>query len=554
MSTTKLKRNQKRQMGQFLTPLPLASSIVDTIALAKNHKFLEPSMGDGSFIIPLIERFITLYSGSIEERLSRILSENIWGIELDKNLYENCLQNIRNRWGYMPSKHNLVHGDFFRTIFPTHFDFVVGNPPFGGSFDPSIEDALDAMFGVRNGEKIKKETYAFFIVKSTDLLKRGGSLAFICSDTFLTINTMRGLRSYLMHNGDIEIKRLPTFSDETTHPMVILRYTHRGVPGKVSVHSSPLSHESINKTGNLSFGLKQELEKYFSGSRMGDFFVATSGMTTGKNEYFVREIINGKIYEPYRFSFSEMPITLKTELEKARLGKLSDKLIWEIEDKEKTGATRRAVSIERLSTPREIAIPHKHYLPYNKANNSIIYNPPTHMIYWKDDGDAVLTYKKGGNWYLRGVGGQPYFMREGITWQLIASRMHMKYLPAGYILDSGAPCAFPREHVAKDEIYFALGWSLTRQCNRILKEVINHTKNIQGKDFERLPYPFWVSSADKKRIISIIKDLIRHAMKGNRYDYNNVEIGMLDSLFSFPADVEVPVSFVSQNEMMSLPF
>lgn len=554
MSVTKSMRDKKRQMGQFLTPIPLATKIVDTLTFSDNHKVLEPSMGDGSFVLPLIEKFMLLYDGDIKDRLEKILTRNIWGVELDKELYENCLSKIYKRWGYLPKKHNLVQGDFFRVPLGDSgkplllFDTVIGNPPFGGTFDPVIEDSLDANYGVRNGQKIKKETYAFFIIKSIDLLKKDGTLSFICSDTFLTINTMKGLRAYLMNGGDVSIDALASFSEETTHPMVVLRYVHRNAPGAVIVHKINLSHSSIRKTDNLSFGLKPEFEKYFRGPRIGDLFVATSGMTTGKNEYFVREIQNGKIKEPYQFSFYNAPISLETELGKARLGQLSKRFINEIKEQETKGMTRRAVSIERLEKLKIITIPHEHYRPYNKANNSIIYAPPTHVIYWKNDGEAVLTYKKSGNWYLRGVGGQPYFMREGITWQLIASRIHMKYLPPGYILDSGAPCAFPREHTPKDEIYIALGWSLTRQCNRILKEVINHTKNIQGKDFERLPYPFWVSSENKKQIIAAVKKMINNAMKGGKYDYKSIELATLDSLFKFPDVADASTYFIPKRE------
>ncbi len=548
MSVTKLQRNKKRQMGQFLTPLPLATSIVGTLGFSVDHKVLEPSMGDGSFVLPLIEKFMPLYDGDTQDRLEKVLTRNIWGVELDKELYEACLNKIQERWGRLPKKHNLIQGDFFRVSLPTSggsllFDTIVGNPPFGGSFDPLIEDSLDADYGVRDGQKIKKETYAFFIVKSIDLLRRGGTLSFICSDTFLTINTMRGLRAYLMNRGDISIDSLSDFSEETTYPMVVLRYVHTDTPGRLVVRKLNLSHDSIRETANLSFGFKPEFKKYFAGPRMGDFFVATSGMTTGRNEYFVREIKDGEIEESYCFSYYEEPITLEAEFKKARLGKLSSRTVSQIKEQEIRGVTRRAVLIERMKNPKIITIPHEDYRPYNKATNSIIYTAPTHVIYWKNNGEAVLTYKKSGNWYLRGVGGQPYFMREGITWQLIASRMHMSYLPAGYILDSGAPCAFPREKTEKDEIFLALGWALTNQCNKILKEVINHTKNIQGKDFERLPYPFWVTIDKKKRIIALIKDLINRAMKGTHYDYKSAEIDMLNSLFDFPSSASA-LSFI----------
>lgn len=538
MSVTKLKREKKRQMGQFLTPLELASRIVGEVEFSREDRILEPSMGDGSFIIPIAERFLLFYRGSLKDRLSRVFSENIWGVELDKQLYESCLHKIVERWGHIPEKHNLVCGDFFRTNFPGRFDYIIGNPPFGGSFDPCIEDELDATFGMRNGQKIKKETYAFFIVKGTDLLKSGGGIKFICSDTFLTINTMRGLRAYLMYRGDIKIQYLPTFSAETSHPMVVLSYKYTGAPGRVVVDSRELSRENIEKTGNLSFGLKPEFEKYFAGSRMGDFFVASSGMTTGKNEYFLREIQREHIEETYKFSFCQKPVLLSDEVKKARLGKLSQKTIEELKHQEAQGVKKKVVKIELAKLARRIRLPSPDYCSYNKAVNSIIYSPPKWVIYWKNNGEAVKIYKKTGNWYLRGVGGQPYFFREGLTWQLIASRMHMRYLPQGYVLDSGAPCAFVRENVSRDELYFALGWTLTRECNRILKEVINHTKNIQSKDFERLPYPFWVLSRDKERAVSLMRECVARAMAGEVFTHNSPILNKLEKLFAFPDDVK----------------
>ena len=98
------------------------------------------------------------------------------------------------------------------------FRLHCGNPPFGGTIDVEIQDALDRRYGWRNGLKIKKETYSFFIVKSLELLKPGGRITFICSDTFLTISTMRGLRRLLMNEGQPAIELLDGFFDETNAP------------------------------------------------------------------------------------------------------------------------------------------------------------------------------------------------------------------------------------------------------------------------------------------------------------------------------------------------
>ncbi len=548
MSVAKTQRAKKRQLGQFLTPQPLARQLVETLDLDVDDRVLEPSMGDGAFVIPLIERFMPLYRGSVAERLAQVLQRNIYGVELDEALFSRCLANIRERWGELPAQHNLVCNDFFRHQFlaTEHqrtvteanfgvrtFTHIVGNPPFGGTLDLTIQDELDRIYGFRNGEKIKKETYSFFIVKSLDLLAKDGQLLFICSDTFLTINTMRGLRRLLMSQGEVEIETLTQFSDETNHPMVVLRLAKTGYANQVIVDGERKSRHQIELTDNFSWRISDDYARYFDGPKLGDYIIASSGMTVGKNEYFVRKIENGAIIEPYTFEFFEDPITLEREKERARLGRLSASQIEKIRQQTAAGLTRRNVRVVRRAQPVRIAIPHPDYRYYNKGTNEIVYCAPTHVIYWRDHGDAVLTFKKNGNWYLHGVGGQPYFGREGLTWQLIAQNLHMRYLPAGYILDSGAPCAFLRAGIEHDELYFILGWALTNLCNRLLKEVINHTKNIQGKDVERLPYPWWVSAQNKQVAITHVKQMIAAAQQGKRFTRNCAEIKDLDAIYVF---------------------
>ena len=117
MSKTKYLREKKRQLGQFLTPEAISKRIVQSVAFSKEQKVLEPSMGDGSFIEPLIEAFLPLYTGSIQRRLETILAKNIWGVEVDKELYEKCLHRIKGRWEYLPRAHHFVNKDFFPFIF-----------------------------------------------------------------------------------------------------------------------------------------------------------------------------------------------------------------------------------------------------------------------------------------------------------------------------------------------------------------------------------------------------------------------------------------------------
>ena len=548
MSIAKTKRIRKRQLGQFITPPHIAGELVSRLVFAREDKVLEPGMGDGSFIIPVIEKFMALYDGDVKSRLSRVLSRNVYGVEVDPVAFETCLSRIKERWGSLPHRHNLVQDDFFRCHFLSgngqnsgkgggclvKFSHIIGNPPFGGTLDPAIQDILDHEFGFRNGKKIKKETYSFFIVKSIDLLRTGGQLMFICSDTFLTINTMHGLRKLLMSQGSVAVTDLPHFSEETSHPMVILRFSKDGFSDKLRVNGECLSRQQVDLTDNFSWRIKPELLKYFSGPRLGQFMIGTSGMTVGRNEYFVRKIQNGKILEPYRFEFYEDRITLDKEIEKARLGCLSPGKMEKIREMESAGITRRNVRVIPRDKPLEIDIPNPDYCYYNKGCRDIVYVAPRHVIYWKDDGDAVLTFKKNGNWYLHGAGGKAFFKREGLTWQLIAKNLHIRYLPEGFILDSGAPCAFLREGGKQSEFYFIFGWTLTTLCNYLLKEVVNHTKNIQGKDFERLPYPYWVSGEKKGNVVATVRGLIEEAMNGRCFRHEDDEVRWLEEQFVYP--------------------
>ena len=436
-------------------------------------------------------------------------------------------------------QHNLVCGDFLLTAFrdetgcPVRFDHVVGNPPFGGTINEQHQDELDRCFGFRNGVKIKKETYSFFVVKCVDELRRGGHLTFICSDTFMTIKTMKGLRDFLHRQGRVFVNNLAFFSDEVSQQTVLLRcIKNPDTPSMLVVNGRDVAMDDILATPNHSWRMRCEWTKHFRGGKIGDIMIASSGMTVGKNDLFVRTIRNGKIMEPYEFAFYHRPVTLADELQKARLHKLSPAKTHQIQQMETNGETARDVRITKRPQPLLVDLPHPDYCYYNKARKGAIYAPPQHAIFWRDDGDAVYTYKRNGNWYLRGVGGKKYFFREGLTWNLVSSRLRMRWLPPGCVLDSGAPCAFLKAGTPHDELFFVLAWSVSDLCNAILKNVINHTKNIQGKDVERLPYPFWVPAEKKAEAVRIAKNMLAQMQQGEPHSNHDIDICRLNAIFA----------------------
>jgi adenine-specific DNA-methyltransferase len=545
MAKKKNGRESKQQLGQFMTPDDLVKYVLtdNNVKFNASTKVLEPSLGTGQFVFAFIDLFIDLSDNSIDVKqiILKVLSENIYGVEYDKDIFQQFKDRFKEKYDIDIDNidHNFVQKDFFEYESNINFDYIVGNPPFGGTFNPLIEDELDKKYGTWNNFKIKKETYSFFILKCCEILKDKGKLVFILSDTFLTINTMQGLRRFLTDTGSVKISSLKYFSEETNYGMAVLKLDKEIKQDFVTINQQDISIRDIENTENFSWGISADLLKYFNGKTLGNYILASSGMTTGNNALFIRKIkTDNTIDEIYSFNIVDKKISLEEEISKARLNKISSAKEKSILEDVAQGKTYSFLEYELKSSTETIQQPNPDYCFYNKAINASYYTAPTHSIYWKNDGEAVYTFKKNGPWYLHGVGGKSFFKKEGITWNLISTTLKARYLPTGYILDSGAPVAILRDKVRKEELWFILGWLNTTLATSILKTVINHTKNIQGKDVERMPYPEWVSESNKKECIIVIENLIDDLKSGKITEITPEISQKLEELYSFQAEIK----------------
>lgn len=529
MTTARHARATKHRLGQYFTPAQLAEAIVRQAAPSREMRILEPSFGDGSFIFSLLQHIEP-------DSPDQWCSSHIDGCEIDGEVFKAFSANWESRFGCPPPS-SLKCLDFFRLERPADFpgyDLIIGNPPFGGAFDPAIDSSLERCYGSRNGHKIKKETYAFFLVKSLEMLAPGGRLFFICSDTLLTISTMAGLRIFAESMGTVEIQHLPGAFEGTLQSMVLLQVTRAPKASPhISVFGQSIPRALLEATPNHSWLLRPSLAAYFTGKKLGDFMEATAGMTTGNNELFIREINgNGSVTEPYSFSMTQKPVRLQDAIANARNGRLSRTAAMRIAGEEAAGAVIDDILVKTRRKPVTIPLPSTDYAYYNKADKRIFYAPPAYVIFWRDNGKYVYTYKNNGKWYLHGVGGKRFFGRAGMTWQLISNRIRARILPPGYILDCGAPAAFLRPGIPEDVLYFIMGWCLTDLCTSLLKGVLNHTRNIQAKDFEKLPFPAWVDDARRKKAVSLVKSLTERARNGEEIVFNSPEMQQLEKLYA----------------------
>ena len=82
-----------------------------------------------------------------------------------------------------------------------------------------------------------------------------------------------------------------------------------------------------------------------------------------------------------------------------------------------------------------------------------------------------------------------------------------------------------------------MGWSVTNEATRIMKTALNHTRNIQSKDFERMPYPWWVAAETKIEAIAMVEGMVHEALDQRRsWRRSDSEFQKLEAMYSFPGD------------------
>lgn len=75
------------------------------------------------------------------------------------------------------------------------FDVIIGNPPYGVKFEGKYYDSF---------ELSSKESYAFFVKHSINLLKHGGIFSMVISDTWRTLVSHEPLRKFVLDNCEIQ--------------------------------------------------------------------------------------------------------------------------------------------------------------------------------------------------------------------------------------------------------------------------------------------------------------------------------------------------------------
>lgn len=219
----------KKELGQYFTNKYIVEIILNEVNYVNGilyKKILEPSFGEGIFLIEIYDRLINKGKQLKlpKKRIESILENNVFGIELDKEIYLKTKQKLSEyleQKGFQISFKNLYNLNFLE-FEKKNFDYIVGNPPYVRihNLDPKTKELLkDYKFCSGN-----TDLYIAFFEKSIEILNEFGKLCFITPNSFFKNSSQKEFRKFIIDNNFLEkiidCKEQKMFSDADTYTAI----------------------------------------------------------------------------------------------------------------------------------------------------------------------------------------------------------------------------------------------------------------------------------------------------------------------------------------------
>jgi len=239
----------KKEQGIYYTPIYIVDYIVrnalgellkDKKVNVEKIRVLDPACGSGSFLIKAFDVLDEHYrkndkdysqtqldskTGTTFTRKVKILQDNIFGVDLDKQAVEiaqlNLLLKIAEKGHRLPLlEQNIkcgnsliddekIAGDkafkwdekFKEIMKEGGFDVVIGNPPYGAEFSNAEKDFLKSKYR----EDKTGNSASFFILRGLELVKENGYFAYIVPKQLTYISSWQYIRRNLLDTNLVRI-------------------------------------------------------------------------------------------------------------------------------------------------------------------------------------------------------------------------------------------------------------------------------------------------------------------------------------------------------------
>lgn len=214
----RLSKDEKcRSHGSIYTKSEVVKFILDLLGYKASKplyefRILEPSIGGGDFLLPIIDRLIEALQRNDVTPSFKTLEKCICAVELHCETFSQTKQKVLKRLCRSVSEEIakrltdawLTQGDFLLEPFEADFDFVAGNPPYVRQ--EHIPAPLLSEYKMRYSTLYDRaDLYIPFIERSLSLLNSNGSLGFICSDRWMKNRYGGPLRSFVSRNFHLAV-------------------------------------------------------------------------------------------------------------------------------------------------------------------------------------------------------------------------------------------------------------------------------------------------------------------------------------------------------------
>jgi len=209
----------------------------------KNIRILDPACGSGAFLLGFLNLLIRIQSKvhsllddefNGQEILQEILSNNLFGLDIDSEALSICqmrllyyhhsltvLNLISTRLNIL--QENAILSKLDKPTLKEKFDIVIGNPPFirQEQFLLEVKDQLNDKSNIKDyiysklesyfslkvdlPRERKSDFYIYFFYRGLSLLKEGGVLSYVTSNSWLDAKFGMNFQKFLLENYQLQV-------------------------------------------------------------------------------------------------------------------------------------------------------------------------------------------------------------------------------------------------------------------------------------------------------------------------------------------------------------
>lgn len=293
-----LDNKSNKDKCQKFTPTDIVESMLD-IADYKNalagKKVLENSFGSGNIVIAIVKRYIedSISAGILPEAISCGLKNDIYGVELDKELFDTCIHKLNlmvKAYSIPEVEWSLYNEDALFWEYPITFDFIIGNPPYITYKDIDADNRKKMRETYESCRHGKFDYCYAFIERSIKLLNVSGKLVQLVPSNIYKNVFGKKLRELLYPHISL-IREYPgqelfdgtltsstVFLYDKAYNSEVVTYIDMTVAKKIDIIRSTLGDKWI---------FSQRTESPQEQLRFGDYFHASIVVATLFNKAFV---------------------------------------------------------------------------------------------------------------------------------------------------------------------------------------------------------------------------------------------------------------------------